>query len=211
MVIKGFPPIEWADQYGLLAIGGDAAPDSLILAYRNGIFPWEGKPLMWFAPPKRAVLFLDEFKASRSFKRALRDNPFEIQFNSNFRAVMEGCKNSRNRKGKKGTWLTAEMVDGYCGLFDKGNAYCISACLKGKLVGGVYGVIIGEMVTAESMFYKEPDASKICLLHLIEHFRSLGIKWIDCQAANPFTKSFGVREIEREQFMKMLNAAISEI
>lgn len=210
MVIKSFPPVEFADRSGLLAIGGDCTVDSLLLAYRNGIFPWEGDPLLWFAPPKRAVLFLDNFHISRTLQKSIRKCSFDIKFNRQFRDIINRCAHASNRKGSLGSWLTQDMIDGYCNLYDHGYAYCIGAFSGSELVGGVYGVTINGFISAESMFYDEPNSSKLCLYSLVEFLKANNISWLDCQAINPFTRTLGVVEISREEFMIALQASLGQ-
>jgi leucyl/phenylalanyl-tRNA--protein transferase len=208
MAIRSFPPVEHAAPNGLLAVGGDSEPESLLLAYRSGIFPWQGDPLMWFAPKRRAVLFLDEFRISKSLRKAMKQSPLTIQMNTRFREVMERCRDAVNRRGLQGSWITPQILSGYTALFEAGHAYSVEAFHNNRLVGGLYGVRIGAMFSAESMFYEEPNASKICLAHLVEYVREAGSTWIDCQAVNDFTASIGVKEIPRRQFMQLLKSAL---
>lgn len=206
MTIKAFPVVESADPSGVLAIGGDLEVESLLLAYRSGIFPWpmDDFPLLWWAVPKRALLYIEEFKISRSLVREIKRAPYEIKFNSNFRAVIEGCANAPRNSKHAGTWITPEMIEGYTNLHKAGFAYSIEAYKAGKLVGGLYGVQIERFVSAESMYHIAPNASKLCLVALVDKLRVEKIKWIDLQVINPFTKTLGAREVTRNKFMKLL-------
>lgn len=200
MAIRAFPPVDLADEYGLLAVGGDLEVSSLLLAYRNGIFPWplQGEDrITWFAPPERAILKVSEFKASRSLKRSLKRHDFHFKFNSNFSAVTAGCSEKR----KSGTWLNIDMREAYLELYRQGYAHSLECYLKEELVGGLYGVTIGKLFTGESMFHRIPDASKLVLWVLSEYLHAEGAPWIDCQVMNPHLESLGVVEISRTEFM----------
>lgn len=210
MTIIAFPSVEDADEDGFLCIGGDLEVESLLLAYSSGIFPWpirEGM-LTWFAPPRRAVLFLSEFRVSRTLKKDLKNHPFEIRIDHAFAEVIKRCAESTNRGKQKGTWITRAMVKGYTALHKAGYAHSVESYLNGDLVGGLYGVQIGKMFAGESMFFREPNASKIALCALVDNLKAQGVEWIDCQVMNPLFESFGAREVARVEFMKMLRKAI---
>jgi leucyl/phenylalanyl-tRNA--protein transferase len=210
MVIQAFPPIESSDPDGLLAIGGDLEINSLLLAYRSGIFPWPIEPrlLAWFCPDPRAVLYVTDFNYSRSLRRSLKRNPWQIYLNRDFAAVIEQCAKSKHRKGQRGTWITAGMRRAYCAMHQLGHAQCVSAYHEDRLVGGVYGVSIGGLFAGESMFFLEPDASKACLWALLQYLQRHAIHWIDTQVLNPFTQAMGAREVPRAQYLQMLEAAL---
>lgn len=203
MVIKSFPPIEYADQYGVLALGGDVEPESMLLAYQNGIFIWNYDPYLWFAPPLRAVLFLDDFHISSSLNRVRKKSQLEIKMNCNFEKVVRECSKV-SRPKQKGTWLNDDIISGYIGLYQMGHAYSIEAYNGNELVGGLFGVNINRMFTGESMFHKETDASKICFCFLVDYLREKQIEWLDCQVLNQHTASFGAKEIPRDEFMRLL-------
>ena len=208
MAILEFPPVDRADEHGLLAVGGDLEPESLLLAYRSGIFPWpvEGyKPITWFAPPERALLFLDEVHVPRSLEKIRRKKLYTYELDRNFAEVIQGCSEAR----KIATWIRPDMARAYQALFDRGHAHSVETHLDGKLVGGLYGVSIGGMFAGESMFHREPNASKLALLHLIELLRDRGAKWIDCQMLTPTLEQFGAREVKREEYMELLAAAVN--
>jgi leucyl/phenylalanyl-tRNA---protein transferase len=212
MVVRQFPPVELADESGLLAVGGDLSLDTLLLAYRSGIFPWpifDEKTLAWFAPPKRAVLFLERFRPSRSLERARRKSEFSFTFNREFKKVVHACARARNRREGLGSWITPQIEKAYLALHDTGYAHSVE-CLAGEeLCGGLYGVAISAMFAGESMFYLKPNASKLALWHLVEHLHAKGAEWIDCQVMNPFLADCGAEEIPRRRFMRLLEESIS--
>ena len=210
MVIKAFPSIEEADNNGLLAVGGDTDVESLLLAYRSGIFPWPvyDDLLTWFAPPQRALLFVDEVHCSKSLTQFLKKNPYFIRINHAFPAVLEKCQEPTNRGSQGGTWITDTIAEGYLKLHEAGSAYSIESYLDDELVGGLYGVSIGAMVAGESMFYRKTNASKVCLLYLLSLLKESQIPWIDCQMETDNLKSFGAREVPREEFSILLEKQI---
>jgi leucyl/phenylalanyl-tRNA--protein transferase len=211
MPIIEFPPIEFADEYGLLAAGGDLEPGSLLLAYRSGIFPWPlsgSKRLFWFAPPERAVVYLKDFHESRSLRKTIRKMKFEFTFNETFSEVMRECSSVSNRPREHGTWITEQMIEAYSELHKLGFAHSIECWLEGRLVGGIYGVSIGRMFAAESMFYRESDASKACLSLLCRYLLLEGATFLDCQILNPHLETLGAVTIPRDKFMEELRAAL---
>lgn len=209
-MIEKFPPHETASVEGLLAVGGDLEPESLLLAYRNGIFPWPilgNDVLAWFSPPLRALLFFEDFSISRSLKKLIKNNPYRISFNSCFDEVIRQCAISSHRGNQVGTWITPEMIEAYRLLHRVGYAHSVE-CFNGtELVGGLYGVSIGGMFAGESMFYLEPNTSKLCLCHLIDHLSSQGLEWIDCQQLTPLFRNFGAKHVPRAQFLNLLSRA----
>ncbi len=212
MVTK-FPPVEWADDTGLLAIGGDLEVETLKLAYTSGIFPWpiEGEPLYWFAPPRRAILQFDELHVPERLQRYLKNSDFTFRVNSNFEAVIRGCAASANRKGARGTWITPEMIAAYCEFHRCGFAHSFETYnRKNELVGGMYGVMIKKYFAGESMFYKESNASKFALIETVSFLRQRGLEWMDVQTLTPLLKRLGAKEIPRAEFMKKLREALKE-
>ncbi len=205
MANKQFPSVEEADEHGIVAIGGDFEPETLIEAYRQGIFPWTvgGYPYVWFAPPMRAVLFFEDFHISQSLKKIRRKEPFTFRIDTNFDGVITGCARAKNRK-HRGTWLTPEYMNGYRALYERGYCHCIEAYEGEKLVGGIYGVSVGKLFSAESMFYTKPNASKLALCFLVDYLQERGVQWIDCQVLNEFTRDLGAVEIKRERFTAMV-------
>lgn len=207
MVISAFPPLKLASPDGLLAVGGDLEIESLLLAYTSGIFPWpiDEETLAWFSPPKRALLFLNEFHISRSLSKLVRKNPFKITFDRDFASVIAACADVKRGSG---TWITSEMQAAYLEFHHAGFAHSVEVWNQDRLVGGLYGVSIAKMFAGESMFHLESDASKVALVYLVEHLKGRAIEWIDCQVMTPLFKSFGARMIEREQFLKLLQRAL---
>lgn len=212
MAIVEFPPIESADEDGLLAIGGDLEVVSLIKAYSEGIFPWpisEDYPLAWFSPNPRGILKYEDLNISKSLKKLLKKKSFSVRFNQNFKAVIQACSKSQNRKGQSSTWITDEIIDGYIKLHKAGFAYSAEAYNKSnELVGGVYGVALEGFVSGESMFYLESNASKVALVGLMEYLNNKGVHWIDTQMTTPVVENLGGKEIEREEFIKMLRSSL---
>ncbi len=209
-----FPCITKADKKtGLLAWGGDLQVENLLQAYSSGIFPWpltEDGTLLWFAPPHRAVLFLESFHASRRLQKKLKSGHFRFTINESFEAVIRACASSPNRKGQKLSWITEEMIQGYIQLYKAGFCHSVECLKEGQLVGGLYGVAIGKMFAGESMFYLESDASKLSLCFLVDYLHQKGVEWIDCQQKTPLLESFGAVEIERADFMRLLFNAITQ-
>ena len=201
-----FPPLEAAEDEpnGLLAVGGDLSTPRLLNAYRHGIFPWfsEGQPILWWSPNPRMVLFPDRLRVSRSLKKALRNKPFEITFDSRFDAVIRAC--SRPRKGDPGTWITPEMQGAYSRLHTQGHAHSVEVWQQGQLVGGLYGIALGRVFFGESMFSRVTNASKIALTALCSSALDWGIELIDCQVYTDHLLSMGAEEITRENFQKQL-------
>ena len=207
-----FPPLQYAltDPNGLIAIGGDLSFSRLLSAYQQGIFPWfsDGEPIMWWSPNPRMVLFPNELKISNSLKKTLKNCPFEIRFNSAFRQVISACSHIP-RAGQSGTWITADIIDAYCKLHNAGYAISAECWLDNKLVGGCYGVKIGNMFYGESMFHHATDASKVAFVKLVQKLKVEGIGLIDCQMETAHLASFGAREIERDDFVNHLSSLIT--
>ncbi len=203
-----FPPPELAEPDGLLAIGGDLSPRRLLLAYRQGIFPWyaPGTPILWWSPDPRLVLFPQELKISHSLRRVLKKGRFRITFDKAFRAVIEACALVRMRKGEE-TWLVPDMIEAYHRLHRLGAAHSVETWLDGRLVGGLYGVALGRVFFGESMFSLVSDASKVALVHLVERLKTLDDAFIDCQVTTGHLKRLGAREIPRAEFLKRLQSA----
>lgn len=212
MVIRRFPPLTSADEDGLLAIGGDLEPESIVLAYSQGIFPWplSNDLLAWFAPPYRAVIEVDHVHLSRSLRREMRRGRVTYSINRAFGEVIRGCALATNRRGQRGTWITPMLIDAYLVLHDRGIAHSIEVWEGESLVGGLYGVSLGAMFAAESMYYVRPNASKLALVYLMEHLRARGVGWFDVQVLTPTTVAFGAVEIERSEFMERLQSALAQ-
>ncbi|NOS98514.1 MAG: leucyl/phenylalanyl-tRNA--protein transferase [Methylotenera sp.] len=206
-----FPPLAYAltEPNGLIAIGGDLSLNRLLSAYQHGIFPWfnEGEPIMWWSPNPRMVLFPDELNISNSLKKTLKNNPFEIRFNTAFRAVIAACSNTP-RGHQAGTWITEDIINGYCALHEAGYAVSAECWQDNILVGGCYGVKVGNMFYGESMFHHVTDASKVAFVHLVNYLKNQGVGLIDCQMKTAHLASFGAREIARDEFMSILNKLV---
>lgn len=209
MVIKQFPPVDFATEHGLLAIGGDLDVESLLLAYHSGIFPWPHREdeIVWFAPPERAVLFFDELHVPRTLTKLLRRCSMTFVLNHDFKAVIHHCA-AAERPKQDGTWIVPDMVGAYCSLHEAGFAHSFECYEGDELVGGMYGVGIGAMFAGESMFFRRPNASKLCLIKAIEFLSSRGCTWMDCQVLTPITETFGAREIARSTFTELLEEAV---
>lgn len=210
MTILAFPPVEDADEHGLLALGGDLEVDSLLLAYRSGIFPWplDEETLAWFSPPQRTVLFLDRLHVSQSLRKEQRRAKCTFAFDRNFPEVIARCAEVKNRGKQRGTWITPQVVSAYCDFHAAGYCHSVECYDDEELVGGLYGVSLGGMFAGESMFYRRPNASKLAFLYLCEHLRERKIPWIDCQVMTPFLKSFGAEEIPRKKFLALLSEGL---
>ena len=212
MAILEFPNIELATPEGLLAFGGDLEVESLLLAYRSGIFPWPTEDLPeipWFSPDPRGILPTDSIRWPKSFLKFLKKSIFSLKFNTNFSQVISQCSLIHRERTPEGVWITKQMIEGYTELFNKGYGYSIEVYNRDKLVGGLYGVCIGSYLSAESMFYIEPNASKFALYKLTEHLKERGIGWIDTQMVTPIVESLGGIEIKRKEFINKLAMALS--
>jgi leucyl/phenylalanyl-tRNA---protein transferase len=193
---------------GLLCAGGDLKPETIISAYAQGIYPWfsNGQPILWWTPDPRMVLFPDEFVISKSLAKTMRQQKFEVKFDTAFRAVIEGCAAPREADG--GTWIVEEIQDAYTALHKMGHAHSAESWRDGKLVGGLYGVAIGRVFFGESMFSRETDASKVAFACLLQKLTRDGFKLIDCQQQTKHLASFGARAISRADFLQKLQACI---
>jgi leucyl/phenylalanyl-tRNA--protein transferase len=196
------------DPNGLLAIGGDLSPQRLELAYRSGIFPWydASTPILWWSPDPRAVLYLDDFVASRSLRRRQRRDDHTIRVDTAFAAVVDGC--AAPRRSGPGTWITREMRNAYLELHRDGVAHSFETWMHDDLVGGLYGLSFGRVFFGESMFARATDASKLALAALVARLREWGFAFIDCQVMNGHMASLGAREVPREQFLAELARAV---
>ncbi|NGO39990.1 leucyl/phenylalanyl-tRNA--protein transferase [Limisphaera ngatamarikiensis] len=201
-----FPDPRLADAEGLVAIGGDFSPQRLLLAYRSGIFPWTDNPITWWSPDPRAIFEFDRVHIPRSLRRLLRKNPFTITRDRAFRQVMEGC--AQPAPGREESWVTPAFIMAYTRLHELGHAHSVEVWQNGELVGGVYGVAIGGFFAGESMFHRVRDASKVALIHLLQHLRERGFVLFDTQMATPVTRLLGAVEIPREEYLRRLADAL---
>jgi len=212
MAILQFPPLEMASPEGILAIGGDFDLESLLLAYRSGIFPWptEEFPLLWFAPPQRAVLEFKDLKVPRRFKQELKNLDFHFAVDRNFSKVIRACAKGKTRKSN-GTWITEDLLRGFLRFHEAGFAHSFECYNeKDELIGGLYGVSLGKMFAGESMFYLESGASNATLLFAVRFLKERGANWMDVQTMSPLLSNLGAKEIPRNDFMKRLKKAIRQ-
>ena len=203
-----FPDPRVAPYGDIVAIGGNLHPTNLLRAYQKGIFPWPiaGWPLTWFSPQERAILEFKDVKIPRSLAKVQRRAPFRFTIDRAFRQIIHLCARIK-RAHEDGTWITPEISQGYCRLHELGHAHSVEAWEGDELVGGLYGVDAGGAFAGESMFYLRPNASKLALLHLIEHLRARGLDWIDIQVLTPHMEALGARTLAREEFLDKLSAA----
>jgi len=206
-----FPPVETANEHGLVAMGGDLEIDTLLSAYQQGIFPWpvtidhknKNLPMTWFSPDPRGVLDFKDLHLSRSFKKFLKNTPFKVTFNKNFSDVINQCAKTL-RRDHSGTWISPEIKDSYTKLFDAGYAYSVEVWEDEEIVAGIYGVAIGSFISGESMFTHSDNASKQGLYYLIHHLESKGLSWIDTQMVTAVVDQFGGKYISRREFTNRL-------
>jgi len=223
-----FPPVETAlrEPNGLLAMGGDLSPARLLDAYRHGIFPWfnPGEPILWWSPDPRMVLVPGEVRVTRSLARRIRNAGFEVRVDTAFADVMCACAAPRPpggrvsggvplagaapREGESGTWISPQMVAAYSRLFEAGYAHSVETWHDGRLVGGLYGVAIGRMFYGESMFSREPDASKVALVRLAQQLQQWEFGLIDCQMETTHLASLGARTMPRAAFIARLAESV---
>jgi leucyl/phenylalanyl-tRNA--protein transferase len=207
MPVRQFPDPRSAGPEGVLAVGGDLHPSTLQLAYRQGIFPWPapGYPLLWFCPPERGVLEFDALHVPRSLAYARRRSTLRFTLDVAFRDVIAACS-ATPRPQQDGTWITPQILSAYLRLHRMGMAHSVEAWDGDEIVGGLYGVDVDGAFAAESMFYRQPNASKLALLHLVDHLKSRGLDWIDIQVLTPHLERLGARTISREAFLARLQA-----
>ena len=202
-----FPPVETADDDGLLAIGGKLSVKRLIDAYNYGIFPWydASQPVLWWSPDPRMVLFPEKLKISKSMKQLFRKNAFQVTFNRDFKAVIQNCAKIW-RQGQNGTWITQEIQKAYLELHKLGIAHSVEVWDGNNLVGGLYGIYLKDkkVFCGESMFSTVSNASKYGFIKLVEKLRAEGVKLIDCQIYTAHLESLGAEEILRKEFLVFL-------
>lgn len=192
---------------GLLAAGGDLSVERLLLAYRQGIFPWynEGEPVLWWSPNPRTVIFPGHLHISRSLRKDLRKQNFRFSRNEAFKAVVEAC--SEPRPQQNGTWITQEMKNAYLRLHERGFAQSLECWQGEQLVGGIYGVVLGKCFFGESMFSRVDNASKAVMVELDKHLQAESFSLLDCQVSSPHVLSMGAVEIPRREFLQHLKLA----
>ncbi len=206
-----FPAVDTAlvEPNGLLCMGGNLLPETILTAYSRGIFPWysEGQPILWWSPDPRMVLFPDEFKVSKSLAKTIRAGKFEVRFDTAFADVMAECAAPRGPHA--GTWILPAMQEAYTNLHHIGFAHSAEAWRDGELVGGLYGIAMGRMFYGESMFARETDASKVAFVTTLQKLKRDGFQLIDCQQETRHLASFGARPIPRKQFTQRLQELIT--
>jgi leucyl/phenylalanyl-tRNA---protein transferase len=204
-----FPSVHDTDEDGILAIGGDLSPQRLLLAYRNGIFPWysDDEPITWWCPNPRFVLFPNELVVSKSMKAILKSNGFTFTINKNFTQVIENCK-TIFREGQHGTWITDEVQKAYTTLQELGYAISAEAWQNNTLVGGLYGIKLGNVFFGESMFSNVSNASKFAFINFVQYLQTQQVQLIDCQVYTPHLESLGAKMINRNTFIDLLKNLI---
>lgn len=205
-----FPPVELADEDGLLAIGGDLSAARLLNAYKHGIFPWfnQSDPILWWSPDPRMILYPNQVRISKSLKKTIRKANFSVTADREFLAVIAACAAPRQQQDNNddnATWITADMIEAYHQLHQLGYAHSIECWQNGQLVGGLYGVAIGKVFFGESMFSKVTDSSKVALVVLCRQLQRWGYELIDCQVYSDHLASLGAEEIPRQHFTAALS------
>ena len=201
-----FPNPSLADPEGLLAVGGNLEPETLLSAYQQGIFPWfdEDTPILWWSPDPRAILEFDNLYISKRLARTIRTNKFQVTFNQDFDAVVKGC----TYRPEEGTWITPEVAKAYGEFHRRGHAHSVEVWQQGVLVGGLYGVAIGGLFAGESMFSTVSDASKVALAALVSRLKEKGYQLFDLQIINEHTSTMGATEIPRDDYLARVKLAI---
>jgi len=192
----------------IISFGNELTAENVREAYRKGIFPWyiEGIPLPWFCPQKRAIIEFSEVHVPRSLEKERRKNKFTFTIDANFPAVIGACSESKREGQSGGTWITDDFIDVYTQLYREGFAHSVEAWdAEGNLAGGLYGVDAGGVFCGESMFFRQPNASKLALLFLIDHLRSRGSTWLDAQVMTDHMKALGAKDIDRNRFLDLLS------
>lgn len=205
------PNFALAEPDGLLAIGGELSSQRLIDAYRHGIFPWYGddQPILWWSPSKRAILLIDDLKIPRSLHQALNKKNYTVTFDKAFADVIQQCAEIP-RGDQDGTWITAEMINAYKQLHEDGIAHSVEVWRDEQLIGGLYGLCLGQAFFGESMFHLAPNGAKIALTYLARQLNQWGFDWIDCQVPNPFLSSLGVTTQSRCNFLTLLSNSLKK-
>ena len=200
-----FPDPSRANADGLVAVGGNLSVERLLLAYRSGIFPWTVNPISWWSPPTRGIFELKTFSPHRRLAQIIRQQPYEVTLDRAFRQVMEGC--AAPGRGRGETWISPDFINAYTALHHAGHAHSVECWRGAELVGGIYGVSVGGLFAGESMFHRADNASKIALVHLIEHLRARDYALFDIQMVTPATRALGAFEIPRAEYLHRLAGA----
>jgi leucyl/phenylalanyl-tRNA--protein transferase len=198
-----FPDPSTADGDGLVGFGADLEPETLVYAYRQGIFPWPhpGMPLPWFSPDPRGVIWLDALRTSRSLRQRLRHSGWETTVDRAFETVVAACA---ERYRPEGTWIVPEMRAAYLRLHRLGHAHSLEVWRDEELVGGLYGVSVGGVFTGESMFHHTTDASKVALVDLVDRLAEAGGRLVDVQLVTQHLISLGARPLPRSEYLDLL-------
>jgi len=203
------PYPENPDENGVVAIGSSLEPAIILDAYSKGIFPWfnEGEPVTWWSPPMRMVLKPGEERVTKSSRNLLNRKEFSLSFDHDFEAVIRNCQTVR-RKGQEGSWITDDMIKAYLQLHKEGFAHSVECWKEDKLVGGLYGLSIGNAFFGDSMFSLVSNASKIAFLSLCRFLKTMGFSLVDCQLHNSYLESLGAYEVPRPEFLERLKSAL---
>ncbi len=201
-----FPHASLSNEDGLLAVGGDLSPERILLAYKNGIFPWfnPGELFLWWSPNPRFVLFPENLKVSKSMRPYFNQKKFTVKYDTCFEQVISHCSQSK-RKGQNGTWITDEMIEAYIRLHKMGWAHSVEVYSEDELVGGLYGIAMGKVFFGESMFANATNASKFGFISLVRQLTKRGYTLIDCQQETPHLASLGAEAIPREIFLNLMD------
>jgi leucyl/phenylalanyl-tRNA--protein transferase len=201
-----FPPLSHAEPDGLLAVGGDLSTDRLLLAYSSGIFPWfnEDDPILWWSPDPRFVLNPKDLKVLRSLEKTIKQGRFKVKVDSAFERVIRSCGDTRKGEGEAGTWITEDMINAYCHLHELGFAHSVESWYDAELVGGLYGVSLGNCFFGESMFTKMSNASKVAFVTMVRELERSGFEFVDCQMPSGHLESLGAVGIPRHIFLERL-------
>lgn len=204
-----FPDPREAEPDGLISIGGDLSPARVLLAYHYGIFPWysDDQPYLWWSPDPRMLVYPSQFHVSKTLKRKLKSDEYQVRFDTNFAAVIRSCAEIP-RRHEDGTWITEEMIHAYSELHRMGYAHSVEVYRDEKLIGGQYGLSLGRAFFGESMFSRERDASKIAFANLAALLKSWDFDFIDCQLPTEHLKSLGGVEVPRLQYLEMLDKTL---
>lgn len=207
-----FPSVEEADEDGLLGIGGDLSEARLLLAYRSGIFPWfnEKDPICWWSPDPRFVLYPSQLKISKSMQQIVKKQRFQFSTNKSFKAVIKACS-TVPRNGQDGTWITNKMQEAYLHMHQLGYAHSAEAWLNNELVGGLYGIRLGNVFFGESMFSNVSNASKFAFIQYVQQLQKENVQLIDCQLHTNHLESLGATMIPRKKFIDQLHQLIPAV
>jgi leucyl/phenylalanyl-tRNA--protein transferase len=204
-----FPDPSQAEDEGIVAYGGDLSVNRIMYGYSRGIFPWfnEDDPILWWSPNPRFVLEIGDLHISKNLKKTIRKNIFEVKFDTNFEQVIKECSKAK-RPDQEGTWITTDMIEAYCDLYRAGFAHSFESYFNGELVGGGYGVVIGDIFCGESMFALKSDASKVAFVALVQRLKKNGFSLIDSQIYTEYLASFGAKEITRDTYLSLVEKAL---